>query len=86
MDTRILELRKRIDEIDEQIIRLLKERMAVAQEVGQLKKELKIPVEDVRREKEIIRRLTKSAGDTLSDEQLIRIFKAVFQSSKQVQK
>jgi len=47
---------------------------------------LDIPVEDKNRENEIIDRLTQQAGRNLSEEQLIRIFTAVFKSSKQVQK
>ena len=86
MDKRILELRKQIDDLDEEIIRLLKKRMRISKEVGKLKEELDIPVEDKNRENEIIDRLTKQTGKNLSEEQLIRIFTAVFKSSKQVQK
>ena len=85
MDKRIKKLRERIDEIDEEIIQLLKKRMGISNEVGKLKEELHIPVEDNKREKEIIDRLTKKAGKNLSEEQLIRIFTTVFKSSKQVQ-
>ena len=86
MDKRILELRQQIDSLDEEIIRLLKKRMGISKEVGELKEELQIPVEDKGREQEIIDRLTQQAGQNLSEEQLIRIFTAVFKSSKQVQK
>ena len=58
----------------------------ISKEVGKLKEELDIPVEDKNRENEIIDRLTQQAGRNLSEEQLIRIFTAVFKSSKQVQK
>ena len=85
MDKRILELRQQIDELDEEIILLLKNRMGVSKEVGKLKEELDIPVEDKKREKEIIDRLTQQAGLNLSEQQLIRIFAAVFKSSKQIQ-
>ena len=85
MDKRILQLRKEIDNLDEEIIRLLKKRMRVSKEVGKLKEILDIPVEDKMREKEIIDRLNTYAGKNLSEEQLIRIFTAVFRSSKQVQ-
>ena len=85
MDKRIKKLRERIDEIDEEIIQLLKKRMGRSKEVGKLKEELHIPVEDKKREKEIIDRLTKKAGKNLSEEELIRIFTSVFKSSKQVQ-
>jgi len=86
MDKRILELRRQIDDLDEEIIRLLKKRMGISREVGQLKEKLDIPVEDKNRENKIIDRLTQKAGRNLSEEQLIRIFTAVFKSSKQVQK
>ena len=86
MDKRILELRQQIDDLDEEIIQLLKKRMEVSKEVGKLKAKLDIPVEDKNREDEIIDRLTKQAGRNLSEEKLIRIFTAVFKSSKQVQK
>ena len=85
MDKRILQLRKEIDNLDEEIIRLLKKRMRISKEVGKLKEILDIPVEDKMREKEIIDRLNTYAGKSLSEEQLIRIFTAVFRSSKQVQ-
>mgnify|MGYP003956236835 CR=1 FL=1 len=85
MDKRILQLRKEIDNLDEEIIRLLKKRMRISKEVGKLKEKLDIPVEDKIREQEIIERLTTHAGKNLSEEQLVRIFTAVFRSSKQVQ-
>ena len=86
MDKRILELRQQIDAIDEEVIRLLKKRMGISKEVGKLKEELHIPVEDKGREEDIIHRLTQQVGQNLTEEQLIRIFTAVFKSSKQVQK
>ena len=86
MDKRILELRQQIDDLDEEIIQLLKKRMGISKEVGKLKEKLDIPVEDKNREDEIIDRLTKQAGINLSEEQLIRIFTVVFKTSKQVQK
>ena len=85
MDKRILELRQKIDTLDEEIIQLLKKRMGISKEVGKLKEKLDIPVEDMEREQEIIDRLTQQAGRNLSEEQLIRIFTAVFKSSKQIQ-
>ena len=86
MDKRILNLRKEIDEIDEKIITLLKSRTDLSKKVGELKVTLNIPVEDKGRENEIIQRLGELANGHLKEEQLIRIFMAVFKSSKQVQK
>ena len=86
MDKRIIQLRDKIDSIDKKIIQLLKKRMKISKEVGKLKEQLDIPVEDKGRENEIIKKLTYQAGKSLSEEQLIRIFTAVFKSSKQIQR
>ena len=86
MDKRILNLREEIDKLDEKIITLLKSRMDVSKKVGELKAVLHIPVEDKGREEEIIQRLGELAEGDLKEEQLIRIFTAVFKSSKQIQK
>ena len=77
MDKRILKLRQKIDNLDEEIIQLLKKRMEISKKVGKLKEELDIPVEDKNRENEIIDRLTQQAGKNLSEEQLIRIFNSI---------
>lgn len=86
MDKRILKLRQSIDEIDEKILSLLEERMKISVQVGELKSKLDVPIEDSQRETDIIERLTNNAKGTLTEEQLIRIFKAVFKSSKQIQR
>ena len=86
MDKKILQLRKELDMIDEDILVLLEKRMDIIRQVGQRKLKLDIPIEDIQREKEIINRLTDHSHKKLSDKQLIRIFKAVFQTSKNEQK
>lgn len=86
MDERLKILRKEIDNIDEKILELLEKRMKIVQEVGNLKKDLKISVEDLNRENEIIQRLTDHSTGELTEKQLIRIFSIVFKSSKQIQK
>jgi len=53
------ELRKRIDEIDEQIIKLLEERVRIAKEIGAIKRELNLPIRDEKREEEVFRRAGK---------------------------
>jgi len=86
MDKRLKNLRQNIDDIDEKILNLLENRMRIVREVGELKQELDISVEDLNRETEIIQRLTQYSSGKLSENQLIRIFTAVFKSSKQIQR
>ena len=86
MDKRILHLRNELDLIDKEILILLENRMDIIRKVGEIKSKLDIPIEDIEREKEIIKKLTHYSHNKLSERQLIRIFKAVFQSSKNEQK
>lgn len=86
MNDRLKRLRKEIDNIDEKILELLEKRMKIVYEVGELKHELEISVEDLNRENEIIQRLTSHSSGELTEKQLIRIFSSVFKSSKQIQR
>ncbi|WP_324735665.1 chorismate mutase [Thermococcus sp. SY098] len=56
---RLHELRKRIDEIDKQIIELLEERVRIAEEIGEIKKELNLPITDEKREEEVLKKAGK---------------------------
>ena len=85
MDERILDLREKIDKIDKKIINLIKNRMDIAKEVGKIKSALNIPIEDKKREEEIISRLVEFSDGSLNPNQLIRIITALFKISKQVQ-
>ena len=60
---KILSLRKRIDEIDEQILRFLKERVEICKIIGKTKREHGIPVKDQRREDELYKRIVRRASE-----------------------
>lgn len=53
---RIHELRERIDKIDKNILELLEERLSLVKEIGEIKKELDIPITDSDREQIVLER------------------------------
>lgn len=57
-ETRLLILRKQVDEIDEQLVNILDERFAVCEEIGKIKKQTGISVYNANREEQIIKRLS----------------------------
>ena len=61
----LLEIREQINNIDNQIIELWKERMALSLEVAKYKKENHIPILDSKREAELLNRIGDMAGDDL---------------------
>ena len=60
--------------------------MNIVKEVGDIKQELDLSIEDIDRENQIIEKLTNHSSGKLSTNQLIRIFTSVFKSSKQIQR
>ena len=84
---KIDELRKSIDKVDEEIVRLLAERKSIAKEIGKEKKIMRIPVVDVKREKEILENLRKKAKENgLEPDFIERLFRNILENSRKVQK
>ena len=80
------ELRAKIDALDEQIVRLLHERAAVAVDVGALKKETGQPIFDAQREKQVFAKVTDPRlGDVLPPENIETIYKAIIASAHAVE-
>jgi len=73
---KISSLRKRIDRIDDQILRLLKERVDVCENIGMIKQEQGIPVRDRQRESEQYTRIARIASKLGLNSQEVR---AVYQ-------
>jgi len=60
---RILSLRRKIDKIDEQILRFLKERVEVCRSIGKTKREHGIPIRDYEREDELYANIMRRASE-----------------------
>ncbi len=66
------EKRERIGEIDQEIIRLIAERMEVSAEIGALKKELNLNVRDQQVEQRVLSKATRLAERYHADPELIK--------------
>ena len=67
------EARKKIDRIDEELVKLFLERLAVAREVALAKRENGGSVTDPAREREILSRVSEAAGPDPMAEPLIDV-------------
>ncbi len=82
MDKNVLKLRTLLDNIDNNILQLLEERMDIVRQVGDIKLEFNIPIEDIRREEKIIKKLKNISKNNLTKSQLKKIFQTIFNFSK----
>jgi len=77
-------MRKKIDEIDDKLLVLFKERLEVSKKIGLLKKKNKIEIFDPQREQEIIDSCTKNISE---DERIYieKFLRNLMDISKEVQ-
>lgn len=78
--------RKRIDEIDQQLVKLLNERSQCAVEIGHLKKTLNLPAWQPERETEILRNLVKSNRGPLDDAAIRRLFERIIDEARALER
>src|SRR5574344_81854 len=84
MDKKLLELRNKIDKVDDEIAKLYVERMSLAKEVGLAKRESGVATENALREKEIVNRVTDNMDESLKL-YAKQVFNALFDTSKAYQ-
>lgn len=77
------ELRDDIDRVDEVIVRLLNERARVAVEIGQLKKQLNVPIYQPDREKQVIEHVRSVASEgPLGPDAIARLFERIIDEAR----
>ncbi len=79
-------LRRRIDDLDARLLRLLNERARYSAAIGTLKTEKKLPIYDPDREETIFKRLVELNTGPLSGKAVIRLFERIIDESRLLQK
>jgi len=80
------ELRKKIDEIDSQIVRLIADRIRVTEEIGREKKKRGKQIEDAEREERVLKNVTSIArAEGINQADIESIYRQIVAASKSVQ-
>ena len=82
----IKELRNRIDKIDDQIFDLILKRFDYVEKIGNIKKEMNMPVDDKAREKIIIERLSEKLSTKINYKEIKKIIGPIISISKDIQR
>ncbi|HQB39087.1 MAG TPA: chorismate mutase [Deltaproteobacteria bacterium] len=82
----INEIRKRIDLLDDVLLRIFNERARLALEIGHHKKQLNLPVYDPSREKRIFARMKEDNPGPLDDGAIVRLFERVIDESRRLER
>jgi chorismate mutase len=80
------EIRKRIDLLDDVLLRIFNERARLALQIGHLKKDMGLPVFDPAREKRIFARMKEDNPGPLDGGAIVRLFERVVDESRRLER
>jgi len=82
----ISDWRKKIDEVDEQIVRLINQRAEAAQAIGALKQKSELPVYEPKRENDVFEHVRRSNQGPLSNTEVVDIYERIIDVMRALQK
>ena len=83
---KISQLRKKIDKLDEQILRLLSERVKICRSIGSVKREHGIAIKDAYRESEVYAHVKEKAAElSLDPAQVGAVYRQIINMCHSVQ-
>lgn len=79
-------IRERIDQLDDELLRIFNERAALAVKIGEAKKLLNLAIYDPKREKLIFERMHKNNPGPLDNAAIVRLFERVIDESRSLER
>ena len=78
--------RREINRLDSELLRIFNERASLALKIGEIKKELGLPVYDPEREKRIFQAMSGANRGPLENDAIIRLFERVIDESRRLER
>jgi len=78
--------RRKIDELDMELIRILNERARCAIEIGKIKRRRSFAIYDPKREEEIVRMMLRQNQGPLDAQSVRRLFERVIDESRRIER
>ena len=82
----IADWRRKIDELDRQLVALLSERARAAVEIGRLKRDTSLPIYEPERERIVFENVQKMNPGPLPGREMVRIFERIMDVMRNIQK
>ncbi len=81
----IHELRRRIDQIDRDLVKLLSRRGEIALQIGDEKRESGLDITDDDREEEVLSGVKEANAGPFSDSQIVEIYRKIISETKNLE-
>lgn len=85
-NSNITKWRKRIDELDLELIRILNERASCAIEIGKIKRQKGLPIYDPKREECVVQMMIEHNSGPLDDEGVQSLFERIIDESRRIER
>jgi chorismate mutase len=82
----ISDWRKKIDELDVEIVRLINLRAEAARAIGQIKKTADLPVYEPKREQEVFERVRAANRGPLPDSEILHVYERIIDVMRTLQR
>ena len=80
------DLRNKIDQIDQELVTLIEQRLEVVKQIGDYKKKHNLPILDQNREQEVLDKNSKYLSNESNKEAYLEIMKKIMDVSKKIEK
>ena len=80
------DLRNKIDQIDQELVTLIEQRLEVVKQIGSYKKKHNLPILDQNREQEVLDKNSKYLSNESNKEAYLEIMKNIMDVSKKIEK
>ncbi len=86
MEMEIEDWRRKIDELDEEIVRLISERAQAAKAIGLLKRDGSLPVYEPKREQDVFAHVKRLNPGPLDDTELLHVYERLMDVMRTLQR
>lgn len=80
------DIRQEIDRIDDELLQIFNRRANLALKIGEIKKDLDLPIYDPSREKRIFDKMKTNNPGPLDDAAIVRLFERVIDESRSLER
>jgi len=80
------DIRQEIDRLDDELLRIFNRRAGLALKIGEIKKELNLPIYDPTREKRIFDKMKTNNPGPLDNAAIVRLFERVIDESRSLER
>ena len=82
----IADWRKKIDDLDRELVRLLNDRARCVAEIGKIKRQNGLPIQEPNREQEVLQHALEANQGPLDNDAMRRLFERIVEEGKSLQR